>query len=179
MMSPDDTVLIVIDIQGKLAQLMHEKERLFENASRMIRGAAALKLPIIWAEQYPKGLGPTLDVIAAELGDRVPVPKMSFSCCGEGELVKQLDEAGRAKALLVGIETHVCVYQTATDLLERGYEVYVVADAVSSRVLESREIALQRLRDEGAKLTCVEMALFEMMRTAEHESFRDVVRIVK
>jgi len=179
MITADDTVLLVIDIQGNLAQLMDDKERLFDNAARLIRGARALGVPIVWAEQNPKGLGDTVPQVADALAGLEPVPKMSFSCCGEPRIMKEIEGAGRKNALLAGIETHVCVYQTAMDLLARGYEVYIVADAVSSRASHNKEIALRRLVEEGARLNSVEMALFEMMATAEHEKFREMVKIVK
>ena len=179
MLSRDDAVLMVVDIQGKLARLMHEKEALFENVRRMIRGAKALGIPVIWAEQNPKGLGPTVPEIAELMTGTEPIPKLSFSCCGEQAVSSALQELGRRQVVLTGIEAHVCVYQTAMDLLRMGYEVHVAADAVSSRTKENREIGLQRMRDEGVKLTSVEMALFELLKVARGESFKEIVGIVK
>lgn len=179
MLSRNDAVLMVVDIQGKLAQLMHGKEALFENVRRMIRGANVLGVPIVWAEQNPKGLGPTVPEIAEIMTGIEPIPKLSFSCCGEDAIASTLQELGRRQVLLAGIEAHVCVYQTAMDLLGMGYGVHVVADAVSSRAKENREIGLQRMRDEGVKLTSVEMALFELLRVAQGDDFKEILRIVK
>jgi nicotinamidase-related amidase len=179
MLKPDQTALILIDIQGKLAQLMHGREALFEQLARLIRGAKALGLPVLWLEQYPQGLGPTIPEVASLLPDARPVAKTSFSACGNADFLAQLSSAERRQVLLAGIEAHVCVYQTARDLLEAGYEVEVVADAVSSRTEANRQLGLQRMSDAGARLTSVEMALFELLRTAEAPAFKDIARIVK
>lgn len=179
MLSRNDAVLMVVDVQGKLARLMHGKQALFENVRRMIRGANVLGIPVIWAEQNPKGLGPTVPEIAEVMTGIEPIPKLSFSCCGEDAIASTLQELGRRQVLLAGIEAHVCVYQTAMDLLGMGYGVHLVADAVSSRAKENREIGLQRMRDEGVKLTSVEMVLFELLRVAQGGHFKEIVRIVK
>ena len=179
MLSVESSVLVVIDIQGRLAQLMDGKEALFDNAARMTRGAKVLGVPIVWAEQNPKGLGPTIPQIAELMADMDPIPKMTFSCCGEERITARLEELGRKQAILTGIETHVCVYQTAMSLLGTDHEVHVVADAVSSRKRENKEIALRRMEAEGVKLSSVEMALFELMKTATADGFRDIVEIVK
>ena len=180
MLSAQDAVLIVIDIQGRLAGLMHEREALFENAGRMIRGAGVLGIPVVWCEQNPGGLGPTVPQVADLMSGAEPIAKMSFSCCGEERVTARLDELARRQVLLTGIETHVCVYQTAVDLTAAGYGVQVVADAVSSRSPVNRDVALRKMAAEGhARITTVEMALFEMLGSCEHERFRDIVRIVK
>lgn len=179
MLSPDNAVLVVIDIQGKLAQLMYQKQMVFDNAQRIIKGAQILEVPIIVTEQNPKGLGPTIPEIAALFPQFQPVSKLSFSCCAETGFSQALMTLKRKQVLISGIEAHVCVYQTSLDLVALGYEVHVLADVVSSRTAENREIALQRMRDEGVKITSTEMALFELLRTAEAPRFRDVSRIVK
>lgn len=179
MLLPDNTILVVIDIQGKLAQLMHEKEMIFENAQRIIKGAQILDVPVIVTEQNPKGLGPTIPEIAALFPQFHPLPKFSFSCCSDPGFSQALTELKRRQVLITGIEAHVCVYQTSLDLLALGYEVHVVADVVSSRTVENREVALQRMRDEGVSITSTEMALFELLKTAESPRFREVSRIVK
>jgi nicotinamidase-related amidase len=179
MLEVDSCALVVIDIQGKLAQLMHRKEALFENAQKLIKGAQILEVPIIVTEQYPKRLGPTIPEIAALFPNFKPLPKVAFSCCGDEGFQQELMAVSRRQILICGIETHVCVYQTTVDLLASGYEVEVVADVVSSRTAENREIALQRIRDEGAGITSVEMALFELMKAAEGPKFKEVSKIVK
>ena len=179
MLTPERCVLIVVDVQGRLAQVMCDREALFENLQKLILGAQALEIPVLRAEQNPRGLGPTVAEIDRLLPDSPPISKMSFSCCGEDRFAQALEALGRKQALIAGIETHVCVYQTAADLLDSGYEVHVVADAVSSRTAQNRQIALEALRGLGARLTSVEMALFEMLRVAEGERFKAVLGVVK
>ena len=180
MLTPDNTVLLVIDVQGKLAQLMHRKESLFASLEKIIRGAQVLELPIIWTEQVPEKLGPTLPEIARLLATMSgPISKASFSCCGHPPFMQELEALNRRQVLVTGIETHICIYQTTLDLLERGYEVQVVADAVSSRTAENRELGLERTKDAGARLTSTEMALFELLRVAAGPQFKEINRIVK
>ena len=179
MLRLDDTVLVIIDVQGKLAQLMHAKDALFSNVRLMIQGASVLEVPILLTEQYPQGLGPTVPEVSELLPDVEPITKTAFSCCGEHAFNEAFSDLGRGQALLVGIETHVCVWQTAHDLLESEYEVHVAADAVSSRNAGNREIGLQRMRDAGAEITCVESALFELMRVAEGPKFKAVSKLLR
>ena len=178
MLTVESSVLVVIDVQGKLAQLMHGKEALFENLRRIIQGAQVLGVPILCTEQNPAGLGPTIPEVAEPLGDLVR-PKLSFSCCGDERFARELEDLGRKQVLLTGIETHICVYHTAVDLVARGYEVHVVADAVSSRRPENKAIGLRKMTDAGACLTSVETALFELLRVAEGAQFKQILRIVK
>jgi len=178
MLNPQDAVLVIIDIQGKLATLMHEREELFKNASRMIRGARALEIPIILTEQNPEGLGPTVPEIA-ELMEGKAIGKFAFSCCGEEKFMQALRDTGRRQVLLAGIETHVCVYQTAADLLAAGYEVHVVSDAVSSRTFANKHLGLMKMKDLGACVTGMEMALFEMLKVARGDKFKQIIKIVK
>jgi len=179
MLEAGKCALIIIDIQEKLTQLVYRKESLLENAQKLIKGIQVLEIPIIVTEQYPKGLGPTIPEIAALFPNFKPLPKVAFSCCGDEGFQRELLAVDRRQILICGIETHVCVYQTTVDLLASGYEVEVVGDVVSSRTAENREIALQRIRDEGAGITSVEMALFELMKVAQGPKFREVSQIVK
>ncbi len=179
MLQPDDTALIIIDVQGKLATLMHEKERLFQNLTRLIRGAQILEIPIVLTEQYPQGLGETAPEIKALMPDVQPIIKMSFSCCGEEAFLDAIEELDREQLLVAGIESHVCVYQTVADLLDAGYNVEVVADAVSSRTAENYKLGLSRMDDMGAWLTSTEMALFELLRVAGTPTFKEISKLVK
>ncbi len=172
-------MLVVVDVQDKLAAVMHERERLFDGLQRLARGARALDLPVLWLEQNPQRLGATVAPVAAALEGLAPIAKMCFSCCDSGEFMARLEASGRRQVLLAGIEAHICVYQTAMDLSARGYEVHVVSDAVSSRTAENRDLALARIRDLGIAVTGVEMALYELVRVAEGERFKAILRIVK
>ncbi|MCK4624429.1 MAG: hydrolase [Phycisphaerae bacterium] len=178
MLKVDNTILVVIDVQGKLAQSMHEKASLFENLTKLIQAAGILEIPIVWTEQYPEGLGPTIPEIA-ELLPGEAISKVAFSCCGERRFVEAMEKLGRNQVLLCGIETHVCVYQTAIDLLGTAYEVEVVADAVSSRAPDNKAIGLGKMQAAGASITCVETAIFELLEVAGGEKFKAILSIVK
>jgi len=171
--------LIVVDVQGKLAQLMVAKEALFKNIRILIQAARILDIPILWCQQVPEALGPTVPEIAELLTGIEPIDKAGFSCCGQEKFSAELNALGREQALLCGIETHVCIYQTAMDLMEGGLDVTIVADAVSSRTEQNRQIALTRLAAEGAHISSTEMALFELLKTATHPQFKQVAKLVK
>jgi len=179
MLKIENTTLLIIDIQGNLAHLMHGKELLFKNVQKLIKGIQILEIPILWVEQNPQGLGPTIPEIADILSDIQPISKMSFSSCRNDIFLQTLNALNRKQVLVAGIEAHVCVYQTAADILDIGYEVQVVTDAVSSRSVENKEIGLQRMRDSGVSFTSVETALFELLKVAEGEQFKEILKIVK
>jgi nicotinamidase-related amidase len=171
--------LVVVDVQGKLAQLMHEKDRLFENIQILIKGCKALNVPILWTQQVPKALGQTIAQFAKLLSGLEPINKAEFSCCGEEKFLDALEKLNRKQILLCGIETHICIYQTALELLQRDYYVEIVTDAVSSRTLQNKKVALQKMQSLSAELTTTEMALFELARTAEHPQFKQIAKLVK
>ncbi len=171
--------LVVVDVQGKLAQLMDGKESLFANIEVLIKAAKALEIPIVWCQQNPRALGPTVPQLAKLLAGVEPVDKMSFSCCGDAKFIEKLNALKATDVILCGIEAHVCVYQTAMDLLDRDLNVHLIADAVSSRTAANRQIAIRRLTAEGASLSCTEMIIFELLRTAEHPEFRELVQLIK
>ena len=178
----ENAILAVIDIQEKLTAVIHGREELEKNADRLIRGARVLGIPVLVTEQYPKGIGGTVSSLRAALEETSgfePIQKMCFSSAGCDAFAQQLTAAGRRQVLLCGIEAHVCVYQTAMDLLRDGFEVHLVADAVSSRRSENKEIALRRLEREGVLLTSTEMALFELTVEAGTDEFRAISRLVK
>jgi nicotinamidase-related amidase len=177
MLDREKTALIVVDIQGNLAQAMSEKELLFENVEKIIRGVQVFGVPVLVTEQVK--LGPTIPALARYLEGVKPIVKDSFSCCGDERFMKELTALNRRQILMTGIEAHVCAYQTTMDLLEKGYEVHLVADAVSSRTIRNREIGIQKLKDSGAILTSTEMALFELLKTAGDPKFKEIFKIVK
>jgi nicotinamidase-related amidase len=179
MLTVENSLLVVIDIQGTLAQKMHDKPFFIENLKKMIKGAHILDVPLLITEQIPQKLGPTLPEIAALFPDFQPIPKASFSCCGEPEFMKKFNAIVRKQILLTGIEAHVCVYQTAIELQSLGYEVHLLTDCVSSRTGENKLTAIERMKTEGIKLTTAEMALFELMKVAEGDKFREMVKVVK
>lgn len=171
--------LVVVDVQGRLAQLMYDRQALFKNIQILIKAAKILEIPIIWCQQCPDALGPTVPEIEQLLTDTEPIDKASFSCCGIERFNEKLNGLGRRQILLCGIEAHVCIYQTAVDLLSKGCYVDVIADAVSSRTLENKQIGLERIRAERANITSVEMVLFELLGTAKHPRFKQIARLIK
>lgn len=171
--------LVVVDVQGKLAQLMYGRQVLFRNIQILISASKLLSIPIIWCQQCPQALGQTVPEVLQLLADIEPINKASFSCCGEKQFNKKLDTLNRQQVLLCGIEAHVCIYQTAVDLLQKGYEVNVIADAISSRAPENKQIAIETMRAHGVNISCAEMALFELLRTAKHPQFRQITKLAK
>jgi len=179
MLETDNTVLLIVDIQGNLAHAVSNKDALHRNVRHIIRGIKVLGLPIICVEQNPNGLGPTIPEIAGLLSDIQSISKMYFSSCRNPRFMNALGQLNRKQVLVAGIEAHVCVYQTVVELVELGYEVQVLGDAVSSRTVENKNIALQRMREAGASVTSVETALFELLRRGDGEEFKEILRIVK
>ena len=179
MLSRTAAVLILVDFQGKLAQVMVGKEDLFANNIKLIQGFRALNLPIMVTEQMPEKLGPTIPQLLQELGDVKPIAKETFSCWADASFHDHLESLTRRHVVLTGIECHVCVYQTALDLMSNGYTVHLVTDAVSSRTPENREVGIQAIKSAGAQITSTEMVLFELLRTAADPKAKDIFKIVK
>lgn len=181
-LNKDSALLVVIDVQERLARVIHDIDAVESNIERLVRGAAVLGVPAIVTEQYPKGIGPTTDVVRAafeECGFFAPIQKMCFSSWGCGEFAETIRASGRTQIIVTGIEAHVCVHQTTLDLLEQGFPVWIVADAVSSRTARNREIAVRRMESEGARLTSTEMALFEMTVESGTDTFKAISKLVK
>jgi len=179
MLTCDNTALVIIDVQERITNVMHDKEFLLENLERLIQGAQVLDIPILLTEQYPKGLGTTVNAVRNVLEQYDPIEKIAFSCCNDDHFMSALEKLGRKNLLISGIETHVCVYQTVMQLLAQDYHVEIVSDAVSSRQQYNKELALNKLRDYGADITSVEMALFELQEIASGDRFKKISNIVK
>ena len=177
--SIDDALLLLVDVQGKLARLMHESEAMIRQQQILIEGCRILDVPVLWAEQLPEKLGPTVPELAEKLEGLTPNAKSSFGCWGDKTLNTAIRRSGRKQILLCGIETHVCVWQTAAALRQEDYSVHLICDAVSSRAPGNRDIGIQRMATAGVHLSNVEMALFELMIDASHPRFRDVTRLLK
>jgi nicotinamidase-related amidase len=196
MLHRDRAVLVVIDVQERLLPFIHESESVVLQCVRLVRGFHILQAPVLVTEQYRKGIGPTDDRIVEavlhpesveqplparrEHGFEAPPPpdgfrpieKMTFSCAEHPPFMEALEATGRRQALLCGIESHVCVLQTALHLVERGYEVHLAADAVSSRSPRNVELALRRMEQAGVRLTSVEMGIFEMLHESGTPEFK-------
>ncbi|GED19033.1 hydrolase [Kurthia gibsonii] len=179
-MNLEQTAVVLIDVQGRLATLMNRHEETLRKLEQLLKGAKTLELPIVWLEQYPRGLGPTVDSLAEILSPITkPIEKITFSAWGTDEFKEALIASGKKQILLCGIETHICVYQTAKDLKAAGFHVEVAADAVDSRCELDREIALRRFEQENIPLTTVEMALFELLKVAKGDAFKQISKIIK
>ena len=167
--------LVVVDVQEAFRPAVLDFEGVAANAATLVRGARALGLPLIVTEQYPKGLGATVAELADELAGAAPLEKTVFSAArAEGFALGDRDQV-----LLCGIETHFCVSQTAHDLLERGVEVHVAQDAVTSRTAANKEVGLHKMEQSGAIVTSVETALFELLGAAGSDEFKQVQGLVK
>ncbi len=179
MLKIQETALLVVDVQEKLFAKMPEREALGQNIARLIEGARSLGLPTVWAEQYPEGMGPTIATVAERLRSLSPIAKKTFSLCRHQALMEAIEKTGSKRFLLVGIETHVCVYQTALDLLQLGFQADVVTDCVCSRTATNHTLALAGIQQAGGHLTSLEMALFELLRSADHPQFKQILSLVK
>lgn len=178
----NQAILAVIDVQEKLMAVIHEAGVVEANVDRLIRGAHVLGISVIVTEQYPKGIGPTTSVVRDAMwaaGAAEPIQKMCFSSFEADEFANALRHSGRRQVILCGVEAHVCVYQTCLDLLSAGFEVFLVGDATSSRTERNRDLAIQRMMSDGARLTTTEMALFEMTGVSGTDEFRAISRLVK
>ncbi|MFA5239774.1 MAG: hydrolase [Phycisphaerae bacterium] len=179
MLDIENCLLVVVDVQGKLATLMHDRDTLFKNIQILIKAAKILDIPILWCQQVPDALGPTIPQIAELLTDIQPIDKASFSCCGSEQFITKLNSINRPQVLLCGMETHICIYQTAADLLAKDFAVSVITDAVSSRTLDNKQTALTKMQTMGTNIYSTEMAVFELLKTAEHPRFRQIAKLVK
>ncbi len=179
MLAKNHALLHIIDVQERLFKVMHNQDAVKDNMVKFLKGIQVMNLPILWMEQYPQGLGQTIPELRDLLGNQKPMEKMCFSSCRQPEFIEELRLQGRNQILVMGIETHVCVYQTVFGLITRGFDVRVVADATSSRTEKNYEFGLRAMESHGAKITTVEMALFELLEEAGSDEFKQISRIIK
>jgi nicotinamidase-related amidase len=175
----ENTIGLVIDIQERLFPVMWENEVLLKNCKILIEGLHELKIPLITTQQYTKGLGETHAEIKSVISDFSFIEKREFSCCDEPTFLEKLKETGAKNIIICGIESHVCVLQTAVDLKQAGLNPIVVMDCVSSRAKENIELAKERFRYEGIMMTSYESVLFELTRSSGAAEFRAISRLVK
>lgn len=179
MFSRKNALLLAIDIQERLLPQIHESSHLVNKALILVESCKILNLPILVTEQYPEGIGPTVAALAPALDQCRKIGKRTFSCCREPSFMKALKATGKNQVIITGIETHVCVFQTAADLLQNGYAVQVTADAVGSRTTFNKEIGLARMRALGVEITSVESAVFELLETSACPEFKQILRYLK
>ncbi len=176
----ENAVLVVIDIQERLVPAMPQDVylRLRDSVGMLISGAGLLGVPVVTTEQYPQGIGHTVPELAEACKGTV-VEKVSFGCCGEPNFMAALKETGRTQVIITGMEAHVCVYQTVLGLLEEGYHVHLVRDAICSRNKVNFLSGVANASQAGAVVTTVETALFQMLQKSTHEQFRAISKLIK
>ncbi|MFQ3196951.1 MAG: nicotinamidase-related amidase [Paraglaciecola sp.] len=179
MLKKEQVGLLVVDIQGTLANIVHESELLLTNTVKLIKGAQALNLPIVCLEQNPEKLGRTTPVIFDALAGNKGISKYTFDGCDSPAFIQALQQSGVSQWLVCGLEAHVCVYQSTLGLLRLGYEVELVCDCISSRTAFNKEIAITKLVLNGAQLTTAEMCLYELLGTCQAPEFKDILRLIK
>jgi nicotinamidase-related amidase len=172
----NDTTFLIIDIQERLARAMPQEQLrlMVENVRRLGAAAAELGVPVVATEQYPKGLGPSLEEVSGAVEGWAPLEKTSFDCCGAPGFA-----IATKSVVIAGMETHVCVYQTARSLASRGHTVHVVSDAVVSRHSENREVGLELMRHAGAIVTSTEAVLFDLLKGSDAPEFKAVSNLVR
>ena len=175
MLNIDNTVLMVIDVQEKLVKMLKNPDEITKNNSILVKSANILGVKTIVTEQYPRGLGKTIE----ELKTDTTFEKTSFSAMENQIIADKIAEFSPENVILTGIETHICVYQTALDLLQKGYKVYIVKNATASRNKKDYKTALELIRDFGGKLTCVETVLFELLKSSTHPKFKEIQSFIK
>jgi len=179
MLIPENTLLVVIDVQGNLARLVAESESTIQAIEKLVQGAKLLDIPVLLTAQVPEKIGHTIPEIAGLLPEQTDLPRVHFSIWQDAAVQEAICSSERQQVLLCGFEAHICLYQSSLDLLAEGYEVYLAADAVSSRNPYNKSIALQELAKQGVHLTTVEMALFSLLRSAQHPAFKSISRLIK
>lgn len=178
LLNSDQSCLLMIDMQEKLLPVTDGPEGVANNCAILMKAAARMSVPTLISEQYPKGLGYTVPELTNLTGQNEAVEKLAFSCMGEETYAKRFNDLGRSQAVLAGIETHVCVLQTAFDLIDQGHDVFVVADAVTSRTPLNRQTALDRMKEAGATIMTTEMVVFEWLRVAGTPEFKELSKMV-
>lgn len=180
LLSVEDALLLVIDIQERFKPILFNGDQVIRGTQQLIEGCNLLEVPVLVTEQYPKGLGPTVPELKEVLKTEAPVlEKTCFGCCEDPIIEVKLRQFHRKQILVCGIEAHVCVNQTVVRLLEWGYHVFLMEDAIGARSEGNYRIALKKLAQLGAIPSCVEMALFELMRTATHPQFKAIQQLIR
>ncbi len=179
-LDPEETTLVVVDFQEAFRNVVADSAGLADRVATVVRGFGILGLPIIVTEQYPKGLGRTITEILDVLPESAEiVEKSTFSSCGAADFLVALNKTGARQVVLCGLETHICVNQTAHDLLDSGFQVHLLTDAVGSRFDRDRRVGIDKIIGSGAVPSSVEMVLFELMRDSTHEHFKAIQALVK
>jgi len=178
-LNKDTSALLIIDIQDRLAAVMKHKEAIVNNCLHLIELSKMFNIPIVLTEQYPKGLGQTVEELRNALPAYRPVEKLTFSCCDEPSFFSEIKRLNKKSLILTGMETHICILQTCIGLLQNGFNVHLVKDAVCSRTKENWKTACDFMRDAGAVITCTETVLFQLLKIAGTEEFKMIAKRIK
>jgi nicotinamidase-related amidase len=179
LLSAEHSQVLIVDVQERLLPVMNAPDQVVRGCSILLESARTLGIPISVSEQYPRGIGPTVEPLAA-LADRSHIyDKLHFSCAGDAAINERIRSADRNTVIIGGIEAHVCVLQTALDLQASGLQVAVVADATSSRAARNAQFALKRMAAHGVDIVTTEMVVFEWLRVAGTDAFRTLSRLIK
>ena len=179
LLSRETTALLIIDIQEKILAVMKSHDVVVQNTLKLIKGFKILNIPIFYTEQYPKGLGSTAPVLLKELEGLSAIQKMSFSCSLAGNLFTRLKDNKVSQVVIAGIESHVCIQQTALDLIANGFQTDLAADATASRNDHDYKFALDRMRAHGVEITTTEAILFELLTYSGTDEFKMISKIIK
>lgn len=171
--------LLIVDIQGKLAELVDNSDEMISNTAKLIKCCQILSIPVVVLEQNPTGLGPTTVSLKECIDEYAPLEKYTFSGMAESHIKEAITSLNKKTWLVAGIEAHICVYQTVRDLLKENLSVEVVSDCISSRRKSNLDLAIENMRHEGAKITSVEMAIYETMQSSKASEFKDVLKVIK
>ena len=178
MLDVENSLLLVIDIQERLVAL--DKDVIVSKVGKLVDAANILDVPVVLSEQYPKGLGHTVPTISEKLKPETPiVEKCSFSLLREEGFLDKIKAYGKKQIVICGIETHICVHQTAAELMDAGFEVFVAKDACASRNKYEFKQGIEAMHDNGAKISCLEIILFEWLRSAKNPKFKEVQVLIK
>ncbi len=175
----NNTALVIIDIQERLAAVMKMKDAVVSNCLHLIELAKMLDIPIVLTEQYPKGIGQTVEPIRKALPEYRPIEKLTFSCCDEPSFPDAIRKLNKKNLVVTGMETHICILQTSISFLRQGFNVHLVKDAVCSRTKENWKVACEFMRDAGAVITCTETVLFQLLQIAGTEEFKAISKRIK
>ncbi|NQS72347.1 MAG: isochorismatase family protein [Desulfobulbaceae bacterium] len=179
MLSRENTGLIVVDIQGKLARLVYNSDSFIACCQKLVQGAKTLGLPIVWLEQNPEGLGATVEELHSVMAEQEPVIKFTFDACKEPRFLQAIQKTNRKTWLVCGIEAHICVYQTVFHLKNLNYDVHLVCDCISSRKQENIELAANKLVHHGVSITGLEMCLYELVQDCRFPEFKEILNLIK
>jgi nicotinamidase-related amidase len=180
MLNVEDSILVIIDVQDRLVGASKYGNEIAENMTKLAKAADILNVPTIVTEQYPKGLGSTVENLKNSLAQSTFITeKTSFSAMQEPQFAQEIKTLNKKQIVIGGIETHICVLQTAAELIKEGYEVYVIKDACASRKKDEYKTGIELLKQYGAKISCVEITLFEWLKTSKHPDFKSIQALIK